>query len=200
MFTRVQRGEECSSIKDIILCFLSHQFFLFLHATQSVRGKVFSVARGEQQFGFRNVHEHDLVVTCLHSSLSTLSPQVPIRHLASDTPAFRGLLSCTVIFLALGFQAGLLASSISLSKVSEHVACNYPAKESSVTPHCPEGEVGALPWLLGPLGLALCGIPHVPSPAVNLSLQTFASSISTVAHITYYPNQDCSDHEGGHCS
>lgn len=97
------------------------------------------------------------MVTCLHSSLFTLSPQVPIRHLASDTPAFRGSLSCTIIFLALGFQAGLLASSISLPNISEHVACNYPDKESSVTPHCPEGEVGALPWLLGPVG---------PSPAL----------------------------------
>lgn len=29
MFTRVQRGEECSYIKDIILCILSHQFFSF---------------------------------------------------------------------------------------------------------------------------------------------------------------------------
>lgn len=114
------------------------------------------------------MHECALMVAGLHSSLFPLSPQVPIKHLASDNPAFRGPLSCTIIFLALGLQAGLLASSISLPKVSEHVACNYAAKESSVTPHCPEGEVGALPWLLGPVGPSPTLPPQHPPPCPQM--------------------------------
>lgn len=145
MFTRVQRGKECSYIKDIILCIFSHPFFSFFMQHKLLEEK--------DSLSFKGGSSFDLE-TCMSGtswslvfSLFTLSPKVPIRHLASDTPALCGPPSCTIIFLALGFQAGLLASSISLPKVSEHVACNCPAKESSVTPHCPEGEVGALPWL-----------------------------------------------------
>lgn len=155
-------------------------------------------------------------------SLLALSPQTPVRHLASDTPAFTGPPG-TIILPAPEFLAGFLASSISLPILSEHLACNYPAQESSLAPYCPQDDIGAPPLasrpcltqpcisstappslspnvLSSPPGLALHGTPPPPPPLlppVSPPPTPANFTVSMVAHIIYCLNQGCLDTEGG---
>lgn len=191
--------------------------FPVLHATQSLGGK--------SSLSLKEGSRFDLE-TCMSAppghlpsfSLLALSPQTPVRHLVSDTPAFTGPPSGTIILPAPGLLAGFLASSISLPILSEHLAYDYPAQESSLAPYCPQGDVGASPLasrpcltqpclsftappslspnvLSSPPGLALHGTPPSLQPPPEPPA-TANFTVSMVTHIIYCPNQGCFDNKG----
>lgn len=73
---RVERGEECSYIKDIILHVLSHQLFPFFVLMPHLGGKVSLSLKEGSRFD-SEMCTGGPPVTCLHSSLLT----VPLRVL-----------------------------------------------------------------------------------------------------------------------
>lgn len=192
--------------------------FPVLHATQSLGGK--------SSLSLKEGSRFDLE-TCISAphghlpsfSLLALSPQTPVRHLASDTPAFIGSPSGTIILPAPGFLAGFLASSISLPILFEYLAYDYPAQESLLAPYCPQDDVGApplasrpcltqpcisstaplpFPQMCSALHLGWLFMAHTPTfpPALPPRPTPANCTVSMVTHIIYCPNQVCFDNKG----